>query len=101
MINSEQSLIFPSDIDEPNLIMFWEVIHFIIGVSLMPLGFITKDLVVLLLTTGLSIFVLRYFKRQLGNSKRNYLAHTVYSYGYPTDDFLRKYPSSYKNFSGR
>mgnify|MGYP003385599380 CR=1 FL=1 len=101
MYMSDESLVFPADIDEPKMIMFWEVIHFIIGISLIPVGFLLKDVLILSLATVFSIFILRYFKRQLGVSKRNFLAHSAYSVGIASDDILKKYPSSYKNFAGQ
>lgn len=92
---------FPDGIDEPKLIFFWEVPVFLTAFMLGSIGFIIQNELVFVAGFAGAFYLLRFFRRQLENQKRNLLFHTLYSIGWVVDKVLARFPPSFKNFTGR
>lgn len=96
---------FPHGIDEPKLIMFWEVPVFIIGFACGTVGMIIRDPIALIVGLYAAWRVLRYFKRQLETAKRYEFMHAAYSTGMlpdtAQDPILQKFPVVHTSFTGK
>lgn len=100
-MSAERNFIFPDGIDEPPMILFWEIPQFIIMMSLFCLGLIMRDALIFVLCAVGTYQSGVYFKRVNSKAKRNQLKHAGYYIGLPGDPHLKKWPSSYRDYCGK
>lgn len=91
----------PLDIDEPPMILFWEVPQFLIGVSAVSLGIVMQSASAMVVFGYLGVKYLLNEKRNAISSKRGEYPHSMWAKGMRTDKKLRHYPINIRDVSGK
>lgn len=94
-MNAGSNVIPPSDIEEPTPIVFWSPLEFVLAISFLGLGIVSKLWVVGLLGAGGILVGSRHLKR---GAKRGGMQHLIWSLGLQVEPHLSKtFPPSWKN----
>jgi type IV conjugative transfer system protein TraL len=96
---SHDQFSFPKDIDEPPMVMFWEIPHFIASVMPIGVGIVLRDGFVMLGCVFVTYYCLKYFKRMASKAKRNEMKHAAYAIGLPGDKSMKNW-ELYKDYTG-
>lgn len=91
---------FPSDIDEPPMIMFWEFPAFAVSIIPVFIGIVMRDGLIMLGCIVATYLLLRFYKRMGAKAKRNEMKHASYALGFSFVDKPLKRWDIYKDYSG-